>query len=275
MASTPGRETRIYCSGLWHVSGNAKRSAGHYDQLFPKTLEKIKGSQLIFYSNTPEMLEQTDKICRQYGIALQAETKPIEALPAWGLAEQIVTCCKNMALDQFSAPEPFLGEKGVAHFWRDLTQSGEAVYRQVLAIWLSKIALVADQTPALDDQDIVAWIDASLSRFQGRRSNWDWTAIQTPPGKLSHYKSPMHFFGTQLPLNASFLCAPGPVWRDIRDEFDTSAARAATMAYAHDEETILADCIRRRPELFHCIGAPYPAQPRSKFQRFLYNLRYR
>ena len=67
----------------------------------------------------------------------------------------------------------------------------------------------------------------------------------------------MRYMGQPLPINASYLSASAQVWLLVNEIFQDVASRAVAMPYGHDEETILGECQRHNPELFHCIGTPY------------------
>jgi hypothetical protein len=166
-----------------------------------------------------------------------------------------VTACDRMRLDRFPRPDAFASEKGVTHYWRDLKGGGADAYRAMLAIWLSKIALTSDV--ARDHESMsVAWVDASVARFNLRRTNWNFTQDQGHPAKISHFASPMRFFGRPLPLNASYLEGRSSVWTELERLFNAMLEKALQMPYGHDEETVLAQCLSASPDLFRCIGAP-------------------
>ena len=118
-------------------------------------------------------------------------------------------------------------------------------------------------------------MDVSVSRFKDRSNVETFQQLKLPFDRLSHYGTLMRFYGVPLPLNASFLSANAPVWRDVEAEFAEAASRAKGMAYGHDEETILADCLWRRPELFHSIGSPDAVVPQSNVKRILKAVRQR
>ena len=66
----------------------------------------------------------------------------------------------------------------------------------------------------------------------------------------------MRYLGGCLPVSAGFLLAQAADWYRLVLVNDV-ASQSVVMSYGHDEETILGECWRRRPELFHCIGRPY------------------
>lgn len=247
--------SRLYCCGYWNVAGSRKRSHAHYAALLPETLDMIRGARLHFITNDPAQADAVRALCAPRGISCETELVEITDLPGHALAGRLLESCRNMALDTFPEPPEHGSEKGMIHYWRDFRGSGAEAYRAVLAIWLSKVGLsarLAAEHAAAGGQ--VAWIDVSVARFNGLRENWDFHRADTPPDKLSHYASPMKFYGAPLPLNASFLCASAPVWDQVAALFAQAGERGAAMPYGHDEETLMADCIWRRPDLFHVLG---------------------
>jgi hypothetical protein len=127
-----------------------------------------------------------------------------------------------------------------------------------MTVWLSKVALARSTAAEQGSDTTVCWIDASVARFNGRRRDWNFAKVPTPRGKVSHYPTTMFFYGRKLPLSASFLAADQTSWTTLLSEFNESAARAVKMPYGHDEETVLADCVYRLPQLFHCVRTKKP-----------------
>lgn len=259
---------QLYCSGYWALPGNKKHSNDHYYTHLPNTLDMIRGQDLVFFSDDVKYMTNVRNLCAVRGITLQERYIPVAELPAFDVAKELVECCARMALDRFAKPPSYNSEKGIIHYWRDFQGSGEAIYHALLAIWLSKVHL-ASSTAQSDSERPVAWIDISISRFNGRRENDKFFRLDLPSDRLSHYGSNMQFFGTPLPLNASFLSATPAVWLEIKREFSYSIERAKYMSYAHDEETVFADCVWRRPELFYLIGLPSYTTRNLRAKRFV------
>lgn len=261
-----GMTDRHYISGYWPLAGNNKHPERHYLTLLPQTLAPLRASSLTFYSADPTVLERVMALSEHAGIRCEPRLRRVDDLPAWELAGALVEACERMNLEAWPMPRQFWREKGSKHYWRDYKGSGPAVYRQLLSIWLSKISLVADEarrhgnpfpqahTEALPGS--LAWIDASLSRCNRTRRRWRYWRVKDRPGRLSHYSSGMRCYGIPLTVQAGFLSAEGSVWPRLEALFLEVAAAAASMAYAHDEETVLAECRRRQPALFHTIDAP-------------------
>ena len=248
--------SKLFVCGYWPIIGNLKRSGEHYNILLPQTLKLIRGEELVFYSSSEEVLRWVERECQQSSIRMRPVLRALECLPAWALADRLVRCCGGMQLDQWQKPRSFSGEKGVIHYWRDYKSAGPEAFRAMYAVWLSKIALVAEQAGQVE-HDRLVWMDSTIARFQDRRSNWRFWLANENPQKFSHYGSDMRHFGRSLPLNASYISGPRLQWSALQNLFLENAELAAQMPYANDEETILAECIRQKSDWFQCIGMPY------------------
>ena len=246
-----------YVSGYWPLPNNKKKSRDYYDAILRKTLSRLKRKKLIFFSNDSDVLEAVNLDCLRYGISLQNIFLSLEDLPSRSLAHALVTSCSRMLLDAWPAPRSFHSDKGMIHYWRDLQGSGIETYTDMLSIWMSKVALVTQMATDLDADYPLAWVDGSLARIQGNRSNWRFWNQQVRLGYISHYASPMKYCSRALPVSAGFLLSNASVWNELNSLFNEIAWQAVKMPYGHDEETIFGECWLRRPELFRCIGKPY------------------
>jgi hypothetical protein len=217
----------------------------------------IAGQPLRFFHDDPEVLQAVAALCEPLSIDLQAQRVAIDALPAFPHVHIFVRASRAMPREGPAAVPARDSEKGHVHYTRDLLGSGEATYSALLAIWLSKVALTAQV--AADPPSgaaFVAWMDVSVARFNGLRSNWDFPRQTFDPGALNHYASPMRYWGARLPLNASLMLASPAVWAEVARAFEAELLARRTDAYAHDEETILGLVHQQRPELFHTLGVP-------------------
>lgn len=249
---------RIYVSGLWVLQGNPKRSLDHYDSLLPATLDLLTCSTLYFYSDDLAILERVRGLSSLRGIETRISLVPVAMLPGWKMAENAMQSCKAMSLSSFSRPQNYYYEKGVTHYWRDLKDGGSDVYKGMLAIWLSKVFLTA--AVSRERRGSVAWVDASVSRFNGKRTYWNFPSDNGYPGKISHYGSPMNFYGAPLPINASYLEGDTVAWERCETLFQEKLRLALKMPYGHDEETVLAECVKSSPDLFRKIGSPLSSE---------------
>ena len=254
--------SRLYISGYWPIVGNRKHSVDHYRNLLPLTLKPLRGCSLIFFSDDEPFLDWVANVSDKSGLSCKPYLVEVADLPAWSLAGDLAQSCERMNLDVWPMPRQLFGEKGSKHYWRDFKGSGSLVYRKLLSIWMSKISLVtAEARRQLDSSGSpfrsLAWMDASLARFNSTRKRWRYWRVKEKPNQLSHYRGRMRCYGVPLPLQAKFLTAEAAMWTSVESLFLECAASAASMAYAHDEETVLAECYRRQSSLFHAIDAPH------------------
>lgn len=246
---------RVYCTGFWHLKKNRKHLLDHYFSLLPETLAMLQGQRLHLFFDDAEIEAKFRAASRREGVEFSSEYRPLESLPTTEVVRPVLVTCENGAVPELSGAEK--REKGRIHYHRDFLGSGEETFHALLAIWTSKIPLVAQfaETSACDE-DIVAWVDASVSRFNGSRTQWDFSRCSLPPDALSHYSSPMRYYGQTLPLNASFLAARPLVWQRVAKLFLEEIDVRASDGYVHDEETIMSHVISRAPEAFHLLGRP-------------------
>lgn len=254
---------KVFVSGYWAIPENNKHDLAHYDSLLPETLSLIAGRRLVFYSGCSEMLDYIERLCKQFDISVEPELVPFNSLPKWDLAGRMLESCTRMGLDAWPAPDSYGREKGVIHYWRDYKGSGSVAYRQLLAVWMSKISLVSMLQERFAHVSALAWIDVTLSRIRDARTNWRFWEVADIAGSISHYSSPMRYYGRVLPISAGYMSTDPATWTILSKLFTSTAEQAASMAYAHDEETILAQCYTTNPALFHCIGHPLTSNNRQ------------
>lgn len=251
------RQRVQYVAGYWQLPGNAKRDPAHYLQHIPRSLAMIAGQPLLLFHDDPAIAERFVGLSEPLGIDLRMERVPIAELPANRDADAFVAACRSMPRSGPNAVPADRSEKGHVHYTRDLQESGEATYRALIVIWMSKVALTArTAAEGTGDASFTAWMDVSIARFNDQRSNWEFARQPYAQNALNHYASPMRFMGRRLPLNASFLLASPEVWAEIDREFQAELLASLSQAYAHDEETILGLVHHKRPELFHTLGVP-------------------
>ena len=259
-------ETTTLVLGYWRVGGNPKRDAQHYEALIDRTLAQIAGSRCIFLGDDAAFAALVSQAAASNNVELVNRHVSLTDLPSHAVSEDFVQCCRNMPSSPWFREHDIGGEKGLVHYWKHLRPTDEETYRQMLTIWLSKVPLM--RQVALEENPFdtarFAWVDVSVARFNERRTNWDFTRVAQPAGKLSHYRSPMVYQGHTLPLNASFMAGEADVWEHVGALFDHHLARARQDAYGHDEETILGLCHAERPDLFHELGVPVPRPPQRR-----------
>ncbi|MCV2881235.1 hypothetical protein [Actibacterium sp. XHP0104] len=256
------KKKRLYVSGLWIIADNPKNDADHYASLLPRTFDLLSGSTVWFYTNNDTVTQEISELAQTRGIDLVTKRLEIPELPGWDASNAALAACENMKLDRFARPKSYANEKGVVHYWRDLKGGGADTYRAMLAIWLSKVALTS-AAARTQQQGSIAWVDASVSRFSNKRSNWDFTHDPGEVGKISHYATPMRYLGRALPLNASYMEGTLTAWNRLEGLFNDALIRSLEAPYGHDEETVLGQCISEAPDLFRCIGGPKGTEKRK------------
>ena len=266
----------VFVTGLWRIEGGVKRTSDHYRTLLPGLCALLRGCRLIAHSDSDEIFDLFARHAEAHEVALTCERIAIEDLPGHDAAGRLARNCAAMRLDAHPRPAAYHDEKGVIHYWRDHHDGGAEAYRRLLSIWCSKVPLMAAHAARGADAQAArfVWVDASVARFNERRENWNFRKAALKPDALCHYASSMRSFGAPLPLNASFLCADEARWRAVSQLFARMLECAFEQPYAHDEETVLAACVRETPELFFAIGAPHgPRRPREGWRRLLSRLR--
>ena len=226
-----------------------------YIRLAPETFKMIAGKPLVFYYEEDFIGELVKRVCENYGVALRLVRRPIGELPARSEAVRIAREAGPKGLRGAAGPR----EKGIGHLKGMVFGDDRTEYENNLSVWLSKIGLLYE---VFEDGTVpygnIAWMDLGISKFNFIRKNWDFTGFSgKSERRVLHFSSNMRYLGEQLPLNASFLQAPGRLWPEINGLMENALEGAMGDHYPHDEETILAGIIRENPNLFRCIGGGY------------------
>ena len=145
----------------------------------------------LFFFGDDEIVALVDESCSAFGVDVEIRLL-LEALPQHALAERLTTLAGAWSLIAGRWTVSFILRR-VLYYWRDLKGSGEEVYSHLLAIWLSKISLVAGFVNSVDASTPLAWVDSSLVRIKGNRSNWCFWKQSVVPGRVCHYASPMRY----------------------------------------------------------------------------------
>jgi hypothetical protein len=256
-----GERSKItFCTGYWVISDNRKRSPEHYTKYIPRTLRLISGHNLIVFYEDDGVLRFFEKYCRLNGISIFGIRVPVMELPAYALSAHMLECCRSMEGSEYLNGDPaYRREKGRRHYQRDYILSGADNYRKIISIWTSKVPLVAGRAIPADPfgSDYFAWIDASVSRFNRARSNWNFMGLTYNDASLHHYGSISYCMGVPLRLNASFLLAHKDVWPHVQAKYEQQLEASLGESYAHDEETLLSRVVQENSGLFTRIGINY------------------
>ncbi len=254
---------RTYVMAYWPIPSNAKRSLDHYSKHLPLSLEMLAGQNLYFFSGSGDVLTAVQGLCIQNNIRLHAERSAIADLRKWPEMDQLLARARNFGSKLTEPPADFRRDKGLIHYWRDLRQAGDDAFRKIFCIWHSKIDLLhaASRANPFSSSEF-AWVDASISRFSGRRPGWDFRQLSAPrAGVVHHYPNVMCKGGRQLALNASFLLGDTAVIDRLYAAYEDAFALCLREDYPNDEETVLHTIVSRMPELFSVISGRSVSYP--------------
>ena len=234
-----------YVVGLWIVAGNTKRSREHYFDRLPATLRLLKNKRVIFLYDDDMVAEFAKQHLDTsfYKFEKISLSNMIEMTNASKLVEQ----AKQFQIASFARMK---AEKGLTHYRRDLTDSGEQVYKQVLSIWLSKVFLVTDIAISKNPFQTAsfAWVDASLSRLNNDGVN---QMLREPvdPWKVLLARSGMRYKGKRLRFSAGFILATAENWQKLRGVYDRELTKSLNEPYPIDEEVLLTRTSYQNPDL--------------------------
>lgn len=247
----------LFCTGFWAIEDNQKRSSAHYEKLLPKTMQLLRGQRLHLFYDDQGTFEHFAAEARRNHVELSTTKVAIKELPTFDDVLPILSTCKSLVEAGQHKEDMPAREKKTMHLKRDYFLSGAEAFRAMLTIWTSKVPLLSELSrSAPANVERISWIDTSVAKFNGSRTNWNFLACRTQEGRVAHYASPMLFNGEFLPLNASFLGASREVWPTIERLFLKQLRMRAGDGYVHDEETIMSYVIAENPELFQMIGRP-------------------
>ncbi len=260
-----------YVVGLWIVAGNTKRSRDHYFDHLPATLRLLKDKRVVFLYDDDMVAEFAKQnldtsLCVFEKISL---SKMIDMTNAY----KFVELAKQFQVVSFARMK---AEKGLIHYRRDLIDSGEQTYKQVLSIWLSKVFLVTDIAIRKNPFHTAsfAWVDASLSRFN---SDTVTQMLEEPvnPSKVLLARSGMRYKGKKLRFNAGFILATAENWQKLRGYYDRELMKSLNDIYPIDEEVLLNRASYQNPNLldnFEFVNKKY--NTKEKITEFIFNCYY-
>lgn len=248
-------EDKIYVSGLWLIDANYKRSRSHYMDFLNKTLVFAKNSTLVFYHNDKEIAGILKEIARSNKINLRLIEMNLSELPANKFLETNSSIPVDLSpFKKFWHDRNIEKEKCFEHFFVD-SNNGEdfGAFQQMRKIWISKIFLVLNVVNSFKAKEYI-WMDASVSRFNKTRRNWDFNKVKIKGDRIYHYSSIMNFFGKNLPLNASLLKGSKDAWLQLFEIYCEFLQKTSKASYLFDEEIVLAMCYKHNPTFFNCIN---------------------
>lgn len=256
---------RTYVMAYWPIASNAKRSLDHYTKHLALSLEMLAGQNLYFISGNKTILASVEALCRKNDIKLHLDKLMLDDLPKRASMGNLLNRAQRFGASLRAPPVDFQNDKGLIHYWRDLRQAGDETFQKIFCIWHSKIDLLhraATLNPFSSTQ--FAWVDASVSRFNQRRSGWDFREIaDIAPGVIHHFPNDMRKNGRLLALNASFLLGDRQAIDDLHSAYEEAFAACLDEDYPNDEETVIDTILTRQPGLFSRIAGPSLSQTSS------------
>lgn len=248
--------SRTYVMGYWPIADNPKNSLEHYSKYVTHSFDMLSGQRLLFLSNRTDILKNVAQAAKKRGIDCEVRQIDFADFEKFSQIGKMVEQTAKYGRDLSVRPKEFNNEKGLVHFWRDFVGSDPATYIKMLCIWQSKIDLlskVAIDNPFNTKE--FAWIDATISRFNGKRHRWRFTDIDYDNkfGEIYHYRSKMCKHGKPIAMNASFILGDETAVKKLKSLFDTAFGAALSEAYPNDEETILDSVVQANPKLFYTI----------------------
>lgn len=244
-----------FCTGLWHLRANRKKTFSQYLEILPQTLSMISGGKLIVFSDETAILEEFAKVAARFEITVLPSLISIKALPMYEASAGLLQACVRMgAINWLSILR--IRDRGRNLYRRQYKAGGAENYRAVTSIWLSKMFLVRDAAVLSNPfrTEYSAWMDTSVSRFNGKRQNSNFAEQAFGPQHFYLYGTKSRYKGRLMKLNASFMLAENKNWGPVCGLFEAEIGKASLDNYAHDDETILNRVIIQRPELFAEIG---------------------
>ncbi|MFT7005539.1 MAG: hypothetical protein ACJAXJ_000037 [Colwellia sp.] len=266
---------RVYISGYWQLKNNVKKSPGVYLNGIEKTFKLIKNSTLYFFTEDEVLKPFLKESAKKNNIHIEIIHRTLESLPANKYIENVINSadatnfehCLNLNQFNYRSSQ----EKGFIHYFRDYKHSGKDNYKNLLRIWLSKILLVNEIIAKHNKNNradvLYSWIDCTAERFSYTRKNWNFTKVDLPINKFSHYSGSLFYMGVRLPISASFMSGGEKIWEEVETLFINELERAASTAYAHDEETLLTNIVYKNPDLFYLIGSDLISKYVECFQK--------
>ena len=252
-------QKRLYVSGLWIVEGNLKRSPEHYDHYLDLTLKMIQGADFMFFYESPSILEEVSRLGKQNCINLLPVELKLEDHPNYETAQELAKKSCEFRMDVFADAFPDLisSEKGFNQYFRFINR-GENLeaYCKQLVCALGKYRLVRMAMDNCDHAEFV-WMDASASRFNGKREHSNFTTISPQRDAIYHYSSSQTIFGQQQRVQGSVQIGTRQAWEAHIELYEKTLNEYAESGciYPTTDEPLLTLCHLKQPRLFERIDA--------------------
>ncbi|MBD3354816.1 hypothetical protein GF361_02430 [Candidatus Woesearchaeota archaeon] len=214
-------DNTTYCIGYWNIRDNKKNSIDHYLSLIPKTLDMIGDNCIDFFYQDDNILDfiiQNKKTNK-----FNANKIMVEDLPTYYIAEKYIGSRKDS-------------------------------FRDILAIWTSKLFLVEDSIKKDYFQNkYFAWADASISKMNGKRKNWDFMNQEYDEKHIYLYDSNKRFKDENITTSAGFIKGSKDIFLNIISLYKNKLEKCAGSECNHDEETLMYLIFKENKNLFKNI----------------------
>jgi len=181
----------LFVTGYWKLERNAKRSVRYYQKSINKTLdylESIQAHVIYFHNNNPKSTRTKRHIKFIY--------KPTSQL-LFEQAKGLIRMCQRQKKGLLPHED-----KATRHYSR-MKASGAETWTQVVAIWISKLALLRDIIQQ-HQHNYFAWIDAGL--YERIPNSLPTLLNQTIDNRVVWFRpSPMTFNHASVPVRAGIM----------------------------------------------------------------------
>jgi hypothetical protein len=232
-----------YVTGFWEVKNNVKHNMIHYKKHIPKTLNRLRYKNVIFFYEDDEILRYIKKYSKNTNFI--SVKLPLIKLPTYELSYDLLNSCKNQD-NAYLKSINNQREKGLNHYNREYLKSGEDAYRGIISIWTSKVLLI-EKVIELNpfNSDVFFWCDSAITKFKFniRKINYNMNVINTNP---SYGK----YMGELLKHSAGLMISSKSTWLILIELYKNKLNEIKDSNYAHDEETILYLIYKENNNLF-------------------------
>ena len=233
-----------YVTGFWEVKNNVKHNIPHYKKYIPKTFNRLRDKNVIFFYEDDEILTYIKSICKnEHFISIKLL---LTDLPTYELSYDLLNSCKNQDNAYLKSIND-KREKGLKHYNREYLKSGEDAYRGIISIWTSKVLLI-EKVIELNpfNSDVFFWCDSAITKckFNIRKINYNMNIINTN-------RSCDKYMGKLLKHAAGLMVSSKSTWLILIELYKKKLNEIKDSNYAHDEETILYLIYKENNQLFN------------------------
>ncbi len=250
-----------FVSGYWMAETPIKHRFNHYQNFIPKTFAMLENKNIAFFYEDRGLLH----FLREHIKTNSFASYPLSLLdlPAYEITKDYINTCKEQDDIKLGSLYPILDngtkwfnggtwEKGLAK--KPMMLMHQQSYHTQISAVLSKVLLVKkiiQKNPF--NTNYFAWIDSTVSRFKGKRKNWNFTEFKFTSKHIYHYSSFMRNYGKLQKLNGSFLLGHKSKWEDFIPIYEDELIKLKSSKYCHSDESVITSVINKHPKLFNAI----------------------